>query len=66
MPFTFYLQDLESQTDENVTPTNLLKSTATSPPAKSSSGKRSSDVEPTRECSKTKRQIIDIKVEKNP
>ncbi|PWA43936.1 replication protein A 70 kDa DNA-binding subunit B [Artemisia annua] len=38
--------DLESQTDENVTPTNLLKSTATSPPAKSSSSKRPSDVEP--------------------
>ncbi|PWA52086.1 replication protein A 70 kDa DNA-binding subunit B [Artemisia annua] len=58
--------DLESQTDETVTPTNVLKSTATSPPAKTSSGKRASDAEPRTECSKTKRQIVDIKMEKNP
>ncbi|PWA48630.1 replication protein A 70 kDa DNA-binding subunit B [Artemisia annua] len=49
--------DLESQTDETVTPTNVLKSTATSPPAKTSSGKRPSDDGPSTECSKTKRQI---------
>ncbi|PWA49338.1 nucleic acid-binding, OB-fold protein [Artemisia annua] len=58
--------DLESQTDETVTPTNVLKSTATSPPAKTSSGKRPSDDGPSTECSKTKRQIVDIKMEKNP
>ncbi|PWA48302.1 replication protein A 70 kDa DNA-binding subunit B [Artemisia annua] len=58
--------DLESQTDETVTPTNVLKSTATSPPTKTSSGKRPSDDGPSTECSKTKRQIVDIKMEKNP
>ncbi|PWA43879.1 replication protein A 70 kDa DNA-binding subunit B [Artemisia annua] len=57
--------DLESQTDETVTPTNVLKSTATSPPAKTSSGKRPSDDGPSTACSKTKRQIVDIKMEKN-
>ena len=57
------MQDLESQTDENVTPTNVLKSTATSPP-KSNSGKRASPLEPDTECSKTKRQLVDIKMEK--
>ncbi|PWA35622.1 nucleic acid-binding, OB-fold protein [Artemisia annua] len=58
--------DLESQTDETVTPTNVLKSTATSPPVKTSSGKRPSDDGPSTKCSKTKRQIVDIKMEKNP
>ncbi|PWA60076.1 hypothetical protein CTI12_AA386180 [Artemisia annua] len=61
-----YRMDLESQTDETVTPTNVLISTATSPPAKKSSSKRPSDDGPSTECSKTKRQIVDIKMEKNP
>ncbi|PWA71449.1 nucleic acid-binding, OB-fold protein [Artemisia annua] len=58
--------DLESQTDETVTPTNVLKSTATSPHANSINGKRFSDAEPSSECSKTKRQIVDIKMDKSP
>ncbi|PWA28987.1 replication protein A 70 kDa DNA-binding subunit B [Artemisia annua] len=60
------VKDLESQTDETVTPTNVLKSTASSPPPKISSGKRNSDSEPSSECSKTKKAMLEIKMEKNP
>ncbi|GJU60904.1 hypothetical protein Tco_1238670, partial [Tanacetum coccineum] len=58
--------DLESQTDENTTPTNALKSTATSPPEKPQNHKRKSDEDPSGECSNTKRKLVDIQAEEEP
>ncbi|PWA68815.1 Mitogen-activated protein (MAP) kinase, conserved site-containing protein [Artemisia annua] len=58
--------DLEYQTDENNTPTNALKSNATSPPEKVQNSKRASDAELSIECSKTKRKLVEVKVEKDP
>ena len=49
----FYIQDLESQTDENTTPVEKQKS-----------GKRASDVENQSDGSSIKKQILEIKMEK--
>nr|GEV14303.1 hypothetical protein [Tanacetum cinerariifolium] len=54
-------QDLESQTDENTTPTNTLKIIATSPHEKA----HASVEDPSSECSKTKRKFVDVQVVKN-
>ena len=49
----FFLQDLESQTDENTTPIE-----------KQNSGKRASDLDRESDGSSIKRQLLEIKMEK--
>ena len=49
----FHIQDLESQTDENTTPVG-----------KQNSSKRASDVDHESDGSSMKKQILDIKIEK--
>ncbi|GKC16277.1 hypothetical protein Tco_1013059, partial [Tanacetum coccineum] len=61
-----YSTDLGSQTDENTTPTNALKSTTTSPPEKAQNRKHPSVEDPSSECSNTKRKLVDIQEVEDP
>ncbi|GJT31625.1 replication protein A 70 kDa DNA-binding subunit B [Tanacetum coccineum] len=59
------LLDLESQTDENTTPTNAHKSTATSPDEKEKTNKRKAEGGPGSESTNVKK-AVEIKIEKAP
>nr|GEY72392.1 nucleic acid-binding, OB-fold protein [Tanacetum cinerariifolium] len=61
----FSFEDLESQTDENTTPANAFKIIATSPHEKAQNLKRASVEDPSSECSKTKRKLVDVQVVEN-
>ena len=60
------LQELESQTYENTTPVPAMKSSALSTNTKENSNKRHADDEPGSESSNGKKQLVAVKIEKDP
>ncbi|GKD19023.1 hypothetical protein Tco_1208181 [Tanacetum coccineum] len=58
--------DLESQTEENTTPTNAHKSTATSPDEKEKTNKCKAEGEPMSESTNIKKKAVEAKIEKDP
>ena len=59
------LRDLGSQTDENTTPTNAMKSTSGSPDTKEKN-KRPADNKASSESSTGKKQVVQVKIGKDP
>ena len=64
--YVWYLQDLESQTDDNTTPISLIKTTSITPNTQENSNKRGAEDEPGSESSNGKKQALAVKVEKDP
>ena len=58
------MHDLDSQTDENTTPTNAMKSTTVSPETKEKTNKKHANNEAGSESSTGKKQLVQVKIEK--